>query len=354
MNADMNVQPLSAKLVTAAVSNASLSSHSVAFPLSMSLVPESSVALATPLLVGSHNEFLGCSWKNIKPHEIRGVAVTLMLHAPKWFQRRYTMMIQNVHSNIPNNWVIQVFYTGVGQSQLGVDLNRGLQKFIDSGRLVFTIIPPHVLAVKTKRFEMMTDLWFWQNMLANKVLIFGGNAVICSNSPHSIDQFTRFDYIGSPWSAMKGFGGDGGISIRSRDLMVTVIQYELSKITDEAKKIVAFKSWVQDDIFFLQRIKEMRKRHIDAAVKAVIASRNDTMVFGAMDNTHNLDVFAVSGTLPGLPFKERNVFLAQCPEIKEFYPSLHDPACFGATPDADKCRVSICALKPKGERRGGC
>mgnify|MGYP006449979597 CR=1 FL=1 len=30
-----------------------------------------------------------------------GVAAVVLLHAPKWFQRRYTIMVQNIHNNIP-------------------------------------------------------------------------------------------------------------------------------------------------------------------------------------------------------------------------------------------------------------
>lgn len=54
-----------------------------------------------------------------KPKVYGGVAATLLLHAPAWFQRRYTMMIQNTVANIPDDWVVQIFYTAVGQSKKG-------------------------------------------------------------------------------------------------------------------------------------------------------------------------------------------------------------------------------------------
>ena len=37
-----------------------------------------------------------------------GVAATMMLHSPKWFQRRYTVMVFNIINNLPPNWVVQV------------------------------------------------------------------------------------------------------------------------------------------------------------------------------------------------------------------------------------------------------
>ena len=85
-----------------------------------------------------------------------------------------------------------------------------------------------------------------------------------------------------------------------------------------------------------------------------IASKNESMKFQAIGSMYNNDVFSVSGTIPGVPFAERDKFLTLCPEIKMFYPALHDPNCFGASPDPEGCAKSICALKPKTERRGGC
>ena len=42
-----------------------------------------------------------------------------------------------------------------------------------------------------------------------------------------------------------------------------------------------------------------------------------------------------------------------CPEIKMIFPSLHDPSCFGAKPNGEKCKKSICALRDP-PRKGGC
>ncbi len=297
--------------------------------------------------------------------KIGGIAATLMLHSPTWFQRRYTFMVENIVDNIPQNWVIQVFYTGNGQSLKGITVNRGLQKHLDTGKLVLTTIPDEIWQTKRKRYQLMTERWLWANMLADKVLIFGGSAVICSNSPYRITDFLHFDYIGAPWKAFKGVGGEGGISVRNRQLMLRVIDFELAKAQDEQQRRNAYKEWGQEDRFFVSRMLEMGKRGLltysqaasgpDAAIGAFhIASYNDSLRFAGTGSTYNEEVWAVSGTLPGLAFDARDRFLGLCPEIKIFYPALHDPHCFGASPDAEGCAASICALKPKTQRRGGC
>jgi hypothetical protein len=294
---------------------------------------------------------LGCSSLHVpfdKPPA--GVAVTLLLHAPTWFQRRYTMMIQNTISNIPEDWVVQIFYTPAGQSQHGLDISPGIQRYVKTGKVVLVPIPSSVLTVKKKRFELMFAPWIWEQMLADTVLIFGGNAVICSNSPLRVGNFSDFDYLGSPWGYKKGAGGDGGISIRSRKAMLAAIEYALRDV-DEAEKETAFKAWGQEDQFYVRTLLEMNEK---AGAHWKVAARNDTLRFSAIGSAVNNDVLVVSGTLPDVPYDDRQSFLNVCPEIKMFYPSLHDPHCFGAQPDGDKCAKSICALKSKKERRGGC
>jgi hypothetical protein len=283
-----------------------------------------------------------------------GVAATLLLHAPTWFQRRYTMMIQNAVSNIPEDWVVQIFYTPSGQSKHGLDINPGIQRFVLSGKVLLTAIPDSVLRVKKKRFELMFEPWIWNSMLADKILIFGGNAVICSNSPYAVADFSHFDYIGSPWDFKKGVGGDGGISIRSRRAMLAAIEFALQDV-DENKRETAFRGWGQEDQFYVRTLLHMNSRAAAGSTpRWKLATRNDTLTFSAIGGVVNNDVLVVSGTLSAVPYDDRQAFLNVCPEIKMFYPSLHDPHCFGAEPDGEQCAKTICALKSKKERRGGC
>jgi hypothetical protein len=43
-------------------------------------------------------------------------------------------------------------------------------------------------------------------MAAEKVLVYGGNSAICSNSPYTLEDFIDFDWIGPPWTAIKNKG----------------------------------------------------------------------------------------------------------------------------------------------------
>lgn len=299
----------------------------------------------------------------------RGVAITFLLHSPKWFQRRYNVMTQNILVNIPSDWCVQIFHTGAGQSKNGIDINRGLQRMIQSKRITMTLIPGEVFNQKRRKIQLMTDPWVWENVLSERVLVFGGNQVICGNAVHPIEdvEYARFDYIGTSWHDRRGVGGDGGISLRSRTAMLAALQFRKDDGTSHNGK-------EREDVFFVRTLQDMQKEGKMVAFPGEngervprIANRGDTHKFGGVKyfldnfnstvkakNTETIGPPTVaSGTLPSLPYDVRDAFLTVCPELKMIFPSLHEPACFGAHPNAEGCKKSICALR-EIPRKGGC
>jgi hypothetical protein len=79
---------------------------------------------------------------------------------------------------------------------------------------------------------------------------------------------------------------------------------------------------------------------------ARIADVATTYAFGGVSDPEFCP-FVVSGTQASLNWTSRDALLAVCPELKVIFPSLHEPSCFGAHPDGDKCKATICALQDK-------
>lgn len=108
-----------------------------------------------------------------------GVSATLLLNAPQWFQRRYAAMISNILMNTPRDWAVQIFYTPEGQSQIGLDINPGLVRLtqIYQDRIVLTPVPSELIQKfgTGRKLKYWTDSWIWQNMVADRVFVFGGN-----------------------------------------------------------------------------------------------------------------------------------------------------------------------------------
>lgn len=122
---------------------------------------------------------------SMKRTKYDGVAATLMINSPKWFQRRYTFMINNILANIPQTWALQIFYAPIGQSQLGLDINPGILRLNATlDRVILTEIPADMiqkLGMKRK-FHYWTSEWIWTSMVAERVLTFSGNGAICGNA----------------------------------------------------------------------------------------------------------------------------------------------------------------------------
>ena len=116
--------------------------------------------------------------------------------------------------------------------------------------------------------------------------------------------------------------------------------------------------------FFTSTLIEMNKQ-TPGKDKYKLADKNETILFGGaaqMVTAENNEIrpnfeqfgpsLIMSGTAMNIPWEVRDSLLQICPEWKLIFPSLHEPACFGATPVADKCKASICALKPDRPKRG--
>ena len=177
---------------------------------------------------------------------------------------------------------------------------------------------------------------------------------------YKLIDFAHFDYIGGPWNQFNGMGGDGGISMRSRPLMLQVLQYEarqrllkkgeqseaeVKHLSNEALLADFAATPGPDDRFFISRMQEMFGHGIISPTTTHVATAEDCMKFQASNNHASEFVLTASGTLGGLTDKEREDFMHVCPEMKWVYPSLHNPACFGSHVDPTKCQASICALK---------
>ena len=88
-------------------------------------------------------------------------------------------------------------------------------------------------------------------MLAERVLLFGGNVVLCSNSHRELLDFSHFDYIGTPWSMAKGLGGEGDLSMRNRTKMLEVLE-------SSTKEEISRAGSDREDLFFVKKLLNMQ------------------------------------------------------------------------------------------------
>ena len=96
----------------------------------------------------------------------------------------------------------------------------------------------------------LVDKRLWQKFKGNKILIFQEDAFIFNSN---IDEFLKYDYIGAvcPWHGILSVG-NGGLSLRTKDIMIEVIE----RTVETNAKILS--SIVFEDIFFTDYMKSLK------------------------------------------------------------------------------------------------
>jgi len=255
-------------------------------------------------------------------------------------------------------------------------LHPGLDRLLAqySDRIVLTDLPNELQQIKQPNQRIPLESWFWETMEADRVLLFSGNGIMCThgNTQEHWDALMDFDYIGVPFHHhnVQRLGGDGSThSYRNRTMMLYALEYAKTK---------NIPTRIPEHVFYLDVLEQMQKdtpilmepmtatiststADIHTAdtemmvIKVRLATPDDSIWFGGVQTTnatvmgHRRPIppppMVVSGTQAHLSFQHREDLLMVCPELKVIFPSLHNPACFGAHPDPDSCRATICALR---------
>ena len=266
--------------------------------------------------------------------KLDGVAITLWMGSPKWFQNRYSMMLALMVSYLPPNWKVQIFHHPRKDMVKQALSYEGVRRLIAKGNIILTPLPEDL--AKKKRKDILLSKWLWKAVAAERVITFGGTSVVCGNSPLSPAEFGEFDYIGGPSTVHGGLGGDAGISLRSRRFMISTAE-GIARDTgftrrDTGKEDTEISSFWNDQI------------NNGSAAPFKIAKHEDTKRF-AMNDLNGAEPnrpFGAIGTLAGLTDSQRTAAVDFCPELKLFYPSLIHPSCFGASPDPLMCFKYLC------------
>jgi len=139
--------------------------------------------------------------------------------------------IYNAIDNLPSDWIIQVFH-----GQHNSEFLRGhpkLTPLVDKKKLFFNTTDSVVNVPGTGDVasynRLFTSESFWDMMMKENVIIFQLDSRFCSNSPHKIEEFLGYSYIGAPWFHHTCWGtvilvGNGGLSFRKRSVMKKVLQ----------------------------------------------------------------------------------------------------------------------------------
>jgi hypothetical protein len=98
-------------------------------------------------------------------------------------------------------------------------------RLINAGLIHIVPLPDHIKFVNSVAVSsFLTNSWIWEQLApADHVLLFQSDSIICGNSEHRVDDFIKYDFIGAPIVMAWGEGFNGGLSLRNRNMMLSII-----------------------------------------------------------------------------------------------------------------------------------
>lgn len=162
-------------------------------------------------------------------------------------------------TTLPPSWPVVAFVSAENYQVLAG--SSVLKRFTRTQRLTLRMLPDIDIGTGEMLSRFLTVPWFWNQLDAEWILFFQSDSIACSKSDQNLDDWIGYDWVGAPWlipepdEANNGSivekGGNGGVSLRKRSSILTVIN-TFDRIDDD---------W-PEDTWFIARLKELEERKI--------------------------------------------------------------------------------------------
>ena len=144
-------------------------------------------------------------------------------------------VLNNVMSILPDEWNLQIFH---GSNNLDY-INEIIHNTEYSDKVTLSNLNIDSISQQDTNLEIMLTENFWNQVIAETVLYFECDTMLCPNSEYKIEDFEHFDYIGGYWGNILGVLDskyervmNGGLSIRKKSFMLDIIKNELQIYLD--------------------------------------------------------------------------------------------------------------------------
>lgn len=156
-----------------------------------------------------------------------------------------SFVLHNFSANLSKDWKILVFHGKENKEYVG-DIIENME---DSSRF----LTPIQLDVANLSFEqynaVLMSQAFYRCIPTETLLLFQTDSMILE--PAQLEEFLSYDYVGAPWTT--GHVGNGGLSLRKKTKMITVIT-----------TVNPFQA--NEDVYFsMQKIVALKKPSFEAA-----------------------------------------------------------------------------------------
>uniref|UniRef100_A0A6C0E181 DUF5672 domain-containing protein n=1 Tax=viral metagenome TaxID=1070528 RepID=A0A6C0E181_9ZZZZ len=137
--------------------------------------------------------------------------------------------------------------------------------------------------------ELLSNTFFWNLLTGKKILIYQEDSIIFKNN---VDDFLYFDYIGAPWITGKNDNklgvGNGGISLRTRDIMIQIIEMQSIHTTVFNTSTLEYMQQTNstvppEDVYFSKNMEDLKI--------GILSDRKSATKFSS-ESIFNVDSFA--------------------------------------------------------------
>lgn len=134
-------------------------------------------------------------------------------------------VLEQTLKQIPDSWIV-VWYHGCAwkhQKEFLLHCSKQLQE-----RLEFRALPYNRIDV-SRYNQLCLTLSFWEEQKHEHLIIFQRDGCPLWHSPHIIEEFISYDYVGAPWldptnRTLCRQVGNGGFSFRHRSAMIRCLK----------------------------------------------------------------------------------------------------------------------------------
>jgi hypothetical protein len=137
-------------------------------------------------------------------------------------------VLKNVTTVLPEDWGLQIFH-GLSNRDYVIKCTEGLNR-----QVYFNKLQIDNISAEDSSLKIMLTNDFWMQVVAETVLYFECDTMLCLNSENRIEDFEHFNYIGGYWGNTLGALQNkydrvmnGGLSIRKKSFMLDIINNKL-------------------------------------------------------------------------------------------------------------------------------
>jgi len=128
---------------------------------------------------------------------------------------------------VPPDWRFK--FIGSNNSVIAISRSFATQYHEANGKLDLHVVPePWKIDSKEDVSRMLTDKKFYDELLpgVEHLLKFESDAILCSRSEDSLNDWLHFDWAGAPRNANDRFAGNGGLSLRRISMIKKILEFQ--------------------------------------------------------------------------------------------------------------------------------